>query len=644
MQRHFFDCESFLLSPGCQTPPMVCLQVKTDNQPTKLFHAADPQLRVWLDWTLRRDYFVGHHVSYDMAVICAQWPELTPVVFDAYEQNRVTDTQCRQKLIDIAQGRLRGEKKPQYDLGSCSERAGGPVLDKNDPWRLRYGTLYDVPLALWPQEAVTYAVNDAEATSAVWHAQQKYAHWLEDEHRQARADFWITLMIAWGFATDREAAERYIAKVQATLAEDRALCEQMGLVRPDGTKNTKAAQAWMVQLCATEGEEVPLTEGGKPSLSEESIEEHGDYVLEAYQRYANANTRAKRARRLLNSPIQARFDVLQNTGRMSCSQGDNKVKKSDPWWKHAVSAYGSQIQNPSRDAGYREVFCARPGYALVSIDYGALELCCFAAVCLEMFGFSAMANSINAGGDQHTELAAKLIGVSKEEAYRLKASDKNFANGPRFFAKAGNFGFLGGMGPVKFCRTLVKQAVHSGNAALIAKAKAYTEDEARELKAAFVEQWPESKLYFKHWGDLIRFEGEGPDDFKTIRVRDLKSGRVRGGCSYSQACNDPFQGRAANLFKDAMWRIAKEMYVVCSSPLFGSRTVNAIHDQGLFEIPLDCLHEAAYRASHLMVSTAEEWCPGVKFLAEPAAMLSWTKNDRTVHDSNGRLIPLEWAT
>ncbi len=638
----FFDLETFLISPGVQAPPIVCASFCFGDTAPRVKHVNDELERLLAD-VLASHTLVGHNVSFDIACIAAQWPDLIPDIFRAYAEDRVTDTMVRQKLIDIGRGRQKDDKKLRYDLGSVSARCDGPVLNKEDPWRLKYGTLYNVPVGDWPEEAVSYALNDAVATRAVFQAQESHAQYLADQYRQTRAAWALHLISVWGFKTDQGAAERYIVQVQKTLEEDRKTASQATielvdkygktkahpLVRPDGTKNVKAAQAWMKRLCDEEGDSCPLTDGGLPSLSEESVEEFGDYVLEAYQSYANANTRTKRAQRLLTAatagvPIQASFNVLVNTGRTSCSQGDRQ-KDGPP------SAFGAQIQNPSKDKGYREVFVARPGYALVSVDYDALELHTWSQVCIWLFGYSKMAESINAGGDQHTELASKLLGISVEEAYKRKKDDE-FKNGPRFFAKAGNFGFLGGMGGEKFCKSLVKQAVHQGDPTTIKMAKAYTVGEAKRLKAAFLQQWTEGNDYFAYINRLLNGQ-------ETCSVTHFKSDRLRGGCWYTQACNSFFQGLAADIAKDSMFRVCREMYSEPSSPLYGSRLVDMVHDELIAEIPTDGrLHDASFRMRDIMCQTAQEWSPDLKYTAEPAAMNCWSKNAKTLKDSDGRLL------
>jgi DNA polymerase-1 len=94
----------------------------------------------------------------------------------------------------------------------------------------------------------------------------------------------------------------------------------------------------------------------------------------------------------------------------------------------------------------------------------------------------------------------------------------------------------------------------------------------------------------------------------------------------------------ADVFKDAGWRITREMYAVRSSPLYGCRVVNECHDDILSEIPLDRIHEAGYRQAQILMDTWNEWCPDVVCRCSPAAMMRMYKDAETVHDANGRLI------
>jgi hypothetical protein len=162
-----------------------------------------------------------------------------------------------------------------------------------------------------------------------------------------------------------------------------------------------------------------------------------------------------------------------------------------------------------------------------------------------------------------------------------------------------------------------------------------TLEEAKHYQRLWKQTYPEIPLMFDHANRVL-------DGRETATVVHLQSGRMRGGLFYSQILNSDFQPLASDIGRDAMFRIARECYVVKSSPLYGSRPVIWLHDESFLEIPIECAHEAAYRQAQIMVETAEEWCEGlIKWKAEPALMTRWWKSAEARFDANGRLIPWE---
>ena len=196
----FFDTETHWFAPGNQAPRVVCMQwciddggvwiardresVRHDGD-THVHDGIGTLVRRWLE---RGETLVGHNVAYDLACLTSDYPDLMPLVWKAYREDRVQDTMFRQKLADIGRGRYRTRR---YDLGSVSAIHGGPALNKDDPWRTRYAELEHVPLVDWPEEALKYALLDAEATRAAYLGQE--AHYdpelLVDACSQARK-FW----------------------------------------------------------------------------------------------------------------------------------------------------------------------------------------------------------------------------------------------------------------------------------------------------------------------------------------------------------------------------------------------------------------------------------------------------------------------
>jgi DNA polymerase-1 len=672
------DTEGCLIMPGMQAPPLVCLQFKVDDGEPQLIHVKDPACRRAIEYALEHCLWDFHNAPHDLACMMAQWPDLTERIFGLFDRDGITCTIVRQKLIDIARGYFKSRSKRGYALDAVASALGiSQVINKEDPWRLRYGELIDVPVSQWPPEAVQYALGDCTAQHAVYQAQEAYAakHGvpLVDQFRQARAAMWLKLIECRGIMVDPRRVEEYIANVRETRGVDRKICEDEGLLR-DGKRWMEAAQKRMAAVCAESQEaDLPITDTGEKfmrewlgirdpkiplpigatwkafqqfgcgkkglaiCLDEDSCKQFGDETLEAFQRYGTGTTQIARAERLylaarLGVPIQPRFGSLQDSGRTSCSQGD--TKKAGP-----PSAFGAQTQNPAKDKpvqrkdgstfvrkGTRDCFVPRSGYAFISTDWEGAEASGVAQVCHELFGFSRMADVINAGGNLPTEFGAMIAGIPKEDAYALRkaggARKKAFDGGPRQSAKIALYGYFGGMGPAKLKLQARKlYGVHM------------TEAEARDLREKLFVFAPEIKLLHRWGGDTLRKAGGETADY-THPI----SGRVRGKCWYSALLNGTFQGRVADVFKDAGWRITREMFTVRSSPLYGCRIVNECHDDILSEVPLDGIHEAGFRQAKIMEQTWNEWCPDVVCRCSPAAMLRMYKDAETVLNSSGRLI------
>lgn len=296
----FWDTETFRFVPGRQAPQVVCLQYCDRESVPALQHRREVMfygqhvvpLRRTLDelmWSWLRDdgaVLVGQNVAYDFACMASDYPDLIPEIYRAYREGRVRDTKYRQYLADIGRGRFRTRR---YDLGSLSEIHGGPTLDKDDPWRERYGELDAVPLVDWPAEAVRYALLDAEATRAVYLSQEaRYHPQLLCRESEVVAKMWaLQLASVWGFRTSargvkslREGAEQERERLLSTLVE-------AGLVRPDGSRDTKAAKARVLEVAAELGATPKVTAGGDVSLSSDALAEYGDSILDDYVSFAS---------------------------------------------------------------------------------------------------------------------------------------------------------------------------------------------------------------------------------------------------------------------------------------------------------------------------------------------------------------------
>jgi hypothetical protein len=337
-----FDTETRLIMPADTAPDLVCLSWCIDEYGYGLYHQSDPKLYDDLV-ALMEDpeiIFVGQYIAYDWGVLAAKWPELLPTIFELYDADRVTDTSIRQKLIDIARGQYRGYTnsltgkavKISYHLADLAKRHLGKELDK-DTWRLRYGELIDTPLEEWPQGAKQYPIDDAISTHGVFLKQEEYANLLDDQYRQARAEWALRLMSAWGIRTD----PRMTARLRKATEDDLDACRDIllheGLLvqKKDRTyqKKVKLAQERMKQVHPC-GEKTPT---GKPKLDETNVKASQDDVLIAFQKFGSSSTIIKRVEELEAGhefPIHSRFEVLMETGRTSSSKPNIQNRSTTP--------------------------------------------------------------------------------------------------------------------------------------------------------------------------------------------------------------------------------------------------------------------------------------------------------------------------
>jgi DNA polymerase I-like protein with 3'-5' exonuclease and polymerase domains len=112
----------------------------------------------------------------------------------------------------------------------------------------------------------------------------------------------------------------------------------------------------------------------------------------------------------------------------------------------------------------------------------------------------------------------------------------------------------------------------------------------------------------------------------------------RKGCVYITG-NTPFQSRAAYGAKEALWNMAKEMYLDRSSDLYGSRNVNFVHDENLVEVPEEHAHPAAMRIKKIMEESMMVWTPDVPQKVDPVLMRWWDKKAKPIVDEEGNLLP-----
>lgn len=591
-------------------------------------------------------------------------------------------------------GGKKGDEGAGFSLAELVEihfgvKLGGKKGD--DVWRLRYAELDGVPLDQWPDTAIYYAAEDALWARRVYLAQAepmelskgevvKLDGTVVNEVEQTCAAWVLHLMACYGVFTDEPAVDAFEVLVREMVAKaevagkqagflvvnrckkclgtgwasltlddlappyvpcahcdglDHDTCNATGvygtvkktggfkqLVPPKTATSNKRLKALVEEAY---GGSPPLTKRPKDaspkwkpgtSTDSDTLAGSGNPLLEAYAEGSFAikllNTYLPILRNGVHAAVTSAPNVLVRSGRTS-------------WRK-------PNMQNPPRKGGFRDCFVPREGMIFASIDYSTVELATLAQCNLLLFGYSKMAEAINAGKDLHILFGLELlkkkgIYLTYEEAVLAYEDEEHELHAEvadaRQRAKPVNFGFPGGLGLdafIEFARTTYGVE--------------FTLNEAADIKRLWLAAWPEMRKYFKLMSDASR---TSLDD--RFSVRQFGSGRIRGGCSYTSGANTLFQGLAADGAKYALWLLFKACYLDVDSPLYGVRMWNFVHDEVLFEGPPETAHLWAPEAARLMVVAMKMYVPDVYVAAEPALMYRWLKGAKTVYNERKELVP-----
>jgi len=633
-----------------------------------LLVSADKAVDTWCFLAQLGCTFVAHNHPYDLAVLANECPDTLPIIIHLMEQGKLRDTQVREKLIAIADDNFNfddrtGKKPGGFSLAYLVDLYFGEDIseDKKDPtsWRLRYAELDSVPINQWPEKAVNYAMDDAYYCLRVYYQQARerslpegilvdHTGTVTNEIEQTAAALSLHLMACQGVYTDPVAVSAFQKNVTSLATQADMAAEMAGFLRVNKCKTCEGTgvpeqsrsglkcyecngeRGYMPKRCKVPlkktgihkarlqgvvtrayGGEPPLTDPssrfplGQVKTDTDTLKGSGNGLLKQYAEGMEYKKLLTTYLPILQSgiakPITSSPNVLVRSGRTS-------------WRK-------PNFQNPPRKGGFRECFIPRAGKVFAAIDYSSLELCTLAQVNLLLFNYSKMAEALHAGRDLHLAFAAQLLNISYEEALDRKSKGDAEIKKARQDAKAGNFGFPGGLGIAAFVDYASSMGIPM------------TFNRAQDLKDQWMETWPEMVNYF----DMIAKASDSSDSGR-FTVKQLASNRLRGGCSYTSGANTFFQGLASDGCKSAMWRLTKAMYSDESSPLYGVRCWAFIHDEFLLEGPEENSHLWAQAASDIMVEEMQKYTPNIPIKAEPALMRRWYKDAEPLYDHEGKLL------
>jgi DNA polymerase-1 len=693
-----FDTETSLIRPARLAPDLVVATWQSPGQPAGIEHVStvEPRLRAWLESGCQ---IVGHNVAYDLAVVAERFPALRPLIFQAYAQDRVTDTMIRQWLLDVAGGVYRGRPGEKgrwithnYGLEDLARRLTDIRLLK-DGWRMSYAEFLDTPLEAWPararevQEAARprvlelealiagapkkddrikawtkerdglqemidgdptraseYPLDDARATLAVYLAQEVHARYLSDQYRQARAYWALHLSSAWGLRTDELGVERLRATTQAAYDELEDDLVLAGLVRTDRarTRDTKAAKARMIRVCHDEGIALRRTDAHAADLP----------ISESKCKDAEGNT--------LPPGHDACAEHVSLDGD-ACDATDDELLKAYSEISTLKKVLSNDVEAMLRGIEYpvhtRYGFAetgrttsSKPAIQNVGKREGTRECYVprpgyvFAAAdypALEMFTLA--------------QCCVTWLGQSKLAEALNGGLDPHLAMAAEILGRSyeeTKAKHDAGDKEVDDVRQLSKVANFGfpggmGPPKLLVSAKKQLKPEVvarlgldvermKELKGQWFRTWPEMPLYFSRVNALV----DTPDG--RAFLESIATKRFRGGASYCAAANSGFQGLGSDCAKAAAWQIALEQYETPSSALYNTRGGFFVHDEFGIEVLEEHAHEAALRLADVMVEAANFYLPDVpipRAKVKPVLMFRWSKKAKPVFDLEGRLVP-----
>ena len=256
-----------------------------------------------------------------------------------------------------------------------------------------------------------------------------------------------------------------------------------------------------------------------------------------------------------------------------------------------LSSNDPNLQNiPIRTAEgrrVREAFVAPAGSLIASADYSQIELRIMAHISAD----EALLRAFGEGMDVHRATAAEVFGVSPQEV----------SSEQRRYAKVINFGLIYGMSAYGLARSL-----SIDNTA----AKNYIE--------RYFQRYPGVKRYMDETRERARECGYVETVFgRRLYLPEIRSpnGPRRSGAE-RQAINAPMQGTAADLIKLSMVLVQRTL----DEQHRATRMIMQVHDELVFEVPLDEVEWLRVEVPRMMASVASLRVP---LLAEIGIGPNW---------------------
>ena len=535
-------------------------------------------------------HYAMHNAPFDLDVLGLLRPD-REFLLDAVKKRKVIDTGIRYILHSLALGRV------SYDwrLFMVARDILKIEIAKDDDIRLTFSPGMDLP-----DDHLEYAAKDAAITAQLALAMPAY----KTEFLQLIGFIALSDIGRRGMSVDREYLHELQERFQTRFQEASQQLAAFGYYPRE--KGNEAVKQRVMRHIEKELQFVDndtslqfhrTDKKGDVQMTDQSLEIMGTHrhpFIEAHKESSHCikvlSSFLKESLVREDDKVHPIFSPLVKTGRTSCRRPN--------------------LQQLPRKENIRGIYRPSEGNLFYAVDYAQLELCALAQTCLEWQGNSRMAEVINEGQDLHSWFAAEILG--KDVGLVTK--------GERQLAKACNFGFPGGLG----VRTFQVYAVTNYGVELPL-------DRCKELKRMWLDAFPEMRQHLKPQEDQTYSNEEN----QTYITRTT-TGRIRRNASYCSACNNPFQGLAADGARLALWYLFLERF----------HMVNFVHDEIIFELgEMDPqLQSKVRRINELMIWGMKQVITRVNISVDGTLMRRWYKEAEPVLDGHGNLLVWEPKT
>lgn len=619
------DLETCLIRKGLCAPPPVSCCIYWPESGARGYGLHEMKAAIQTLLLDQRRLLVLHNGAYDFGVICEWFPDLIPLVFQAYDDDRVLDTGLIQRIIEIETG----DKRGKLSLDDLCRRYG--IACEKPAERTDFGRFIGVRFDELPEAHRHYALQDPEVT---WRLMKRLVEKnlvrRRDLAELARDDLALKMTSAFGLMTDPARVDKLEEQAKARLGELQKIMLEEGLMRWERNKPMPVKTQAAIKLLCAAAYGIPvdekgfysgdaswvqdlqnqglLTDGGKSgrpamSMSTLVLEESGDPVLMSLADYgqwaAVWNKDLKLFRHAWEVPFHSRFGFAATL---------------------RTTSGGPNIQNFRKKEGIRECIVARFG-ALVASDYVGLENGTLAQVIVNTLGRHTMADKISAGWDFHSEVGAYMLGISYEEMLaRLKAEDPD-AKQNRSAAKPLNFGLPGYMSRASTVQSYAR----------IGYGVNLPVERWQELMDLWYDTQHDQVAYLREYVDSLKV-GDGRGALYNVPIPGTQI--TRRGATRTAAANTGFQGLGGRVAERALYYIVRAQML----GLLPGKACAFIHDEAISDCKVEDVEEVKHGQEFWMGRAAEELLADVKMKVDTVAMRHWSKKAKARHDGAGRLI------